>query len=450
VRHGIPGFLLVAGLAGAATSPLAAQFSTDARRIGMGGLSLHQSGELERYNPAYRAVPDRPGQNRPKATIPIPLGLIKFFKDHPPSDWDTDPLFHPDSLRFNAVELVNLVLHPPLFLEVKEAPTPTNDVEFTIGKNELIIDLGKAQVLIPSDQFGFGGTSRVLDIGLGFRGFRVGVMGFVHHDVGFALDDSLRAVLKDASPVGPNTQYGLLPDVTAQTGLAPFVAFSGRVLGDTAKGLYLGATVRRYMGAAYGRAEGTIGFTTGDTIFGGSGPVENIRARATYSRFGNSLGTGYGGDVGFVYASGPVEFGFGINDIGAKLTWSDSRVDSLKWDPAGDSLVSVMQANHVESETELPTSYIANVAYDLGSGTTVGGNILYNGRRTVIHVGGEQRVGMLALRGGVARDHRKKVQLGWGAGLFLGKISLDVGFWTHSQALSDERGITMATSISVY
>ena len=34
--------------------------------------------------------------------------------------------------------------------------------------------------------------------------------------------------------------------------------------------------------------------------------------------------------------------------------------------------------------------------------------------------------------------------------LCLGAIGLDVGFWTHTNSISNERGITMATSLSIY
>jgi hypothetical protein len=104
----------------------------------------------------------------------------------------------------------------------------------------------------------------------------------------------------------------------------------------------------------------------------------------------------------------------------------------------------------VESTTELPVSYIANAAIRMGTGTTVGGDIVNTGRGTVIHIGGEQRIGMLALRGGVSRDQRKKMQFGFGGGLRLGPLGLDVGFWTHSNSFADKRAITMATSISLY
>jgi hypothetical protein len=95
-------------------------------------------------------------------------------------------------------------------------------------------------------------------------------------------------------------------------------------------------------------------------------------------------------------------------------------------------------------------TYVANAALELGTNTTAGAMILNNGRGTSIELGCEQRVGVLALRGGVARDQRKRLQLAWGGGLRFGSFGLDVGFLTHSSTLSDARGITMASSISIY
>ncbi|PYO81120.1 MAG: hypothetical protein DMD65_13555, partial [Gemmatimonadetes bacterium] len=97
-------------------APAAGQWLvTDARRIGMGGLTLGRSGSAVRYNPAYRAVPaqaDRRGQ--PKVTIPIPLGIIQFLHDHP--HISKDPMFHPDSAGFNPILVVNTILNLPLYL----------------------------------------------------------------------------------------------------------------------------------------------------------------------------------------------------------------------------------------------------------------------------------------------------------------------------------------------
>lgn len=445
--------LTLAVLVLAPLRPARAQFSFDARRIGMGGVSLNRDGNLKRYNPAYRAVKDRAdGGGGPRFTIPVPLGLIDFLKEHPLNQLGNDPTFHPESSAFNPVELMNLIFNPPIFYEVRKAPTPTNDVEFTIGKNAFVIDLGAANVLIPEQEFGLGSTSRLLDIGSGFGGFHIGVMGFMQYEVGFTLDDSLRRVLKEADSVRANTTYSILGDGVAQAGFAPTISYAGRVVvgaggKESDDGIYLGAALHYYLGAAYGSIRGPGGFTTGNPVFG-TAPTGVLDDTLYTSN--KPFGRGVGGDVGVAFVSGPFEVGVGVNDIGAELTWSDTKIRRIRYDAATDSINTTTLQNGVESKTKLPVTYIANAALRMGTGTTVGGDIVNSGRGTVIHVGVEQRNGPFAIRGGVSRDRRKKMQFGFGGGLRLGSIGLDVGFWTHSNSFADKRGITMATSISVY
>ena len=446
MRTFVVGFGLVLLVAGG-TAPASAQWLvTDARRIGMGGLSLGRSGSLVRYNPAYRAVPasgDRRGQ--PKLTIPIPLGIIQFLHDHP--HLSKDPAFNPDSVGFNPILVVNTLLNLPLYLEVKKAPTPTNDVTFTIGDTLLIVNLGEAARLVPEDQFGISGSSRPLDPGFGFKGFRVGVMGWLHDDVEFQLGDRLLGFLRDSQPAATNTRYSVLVHGVVQGGFAPTIGYAARIAGDSARGFYVGGAVHYYMGVGYFRTDGDAGFITGDTIFGGTNPVTpDGRAFTQYSKPGSTLGHGIGGDVGVAWVSGPIELGVGVNDIGATITWPDTRQDSAFYH---DSSYSKPVGNHVETKTKLPVSYIANVGYTVGK-TTLGADILNTGRGSVVHVGGEQRVGVFVLRGGIARDQRKRIEFGWGGGLRFGALGLDVGFWTHRNSLSNVRGITMATSLSIY
>src|SRR5439155_484168 len=237
VRTFVVGFGLVVLMAGAAAPAGGQWLGTDARRIGMGGLSLGRSGSLVRYNPAYRAVStkaERRGQ--PKVTIPIPLGIIQFLHDHP--HLSSDPAFDPKSRGFNPILVVNTILNLPLYLEVKKAPTPTNDIAFVIGKDELMVNLGRAASLVPEDQFGIGG----------------------------------------ANPVTPD----------------------GRTL-------------------------------------------------TQYSKPGNTLGHGIGADIGVAWVSGPIELGVGVNDIGATITWPDTRLDSAFY---SDSGYSVFVASHRETKTK--------------------------------------------------------------------------------------------------
>ncbi len=55
VRTGVVGFAL-ALLVLAPLRSVHAQFSFDARRYGMGGVSLSRDGNARRFNPAYRAL----------------------------------------------------------------------------------------------------------------------------------------------------------------------------------------------------------------------------------------------------------------------------------------------------------------------------------------------------------------------------------------------------------
>ena len=432
-------------------APVSGQWlAVDARRIGMGGLAFGLSGGVVRFNPAYHAVhrrPDRPSE--PRVTIPIPLGLVSFFEQHPISNITHDPMFNPDSAAFNPVEAINTLLHPPFFLQIKQPPTPTNDWIFTIGRDHLVVDLGQSQELIPVDQFGFGGSSRPIDPGMDVKGVRVSVMTWFHNEVGFELGDNLLGFLRDADSARHNTAYTISADAFAEGGFAPTLAYAGRIVGDTNAGFYVGGAVHYYLGAGYWRTYAdSAGFMTGDTIFAGPNPVTPVmHAVSSYSRVGNAMGHGVGGDLGFAYVSGPVELGFGINDIGATITWPDTRLDTLHY--GGDSVYSTPGPRHVTTTTRLPVAYVANLGYALGK-TTLGLNVLNSGRGTTIQVGGEQRFGMLAARGGVVRDQRKRMQLAWGGGLRLGSFSLDVGFATYGTSLSNERGITMATSVAVY
>ena len=431
-----------------------AQFSFDARRIGMGGVSLSRDGNVRRYNPAYRAVKNKnhvPGA--PKFSIPVPFGLIQFLKDHPISQLGQDPMFDPKSPAFNPVALMDVILNPPVFLEVKKAPTPTNDVQFTIGRNQLVLDLGASKVLIPEQDFGLGTTSRLLDFGVGAAGFHVGVMGFLQYDVRFTLDSTLRSFLVNDSTARPNTAYFVNVDGTAQAGFAPTVSYAGRLTHgaggqDTDDGFYVGGALHYYFGATYGRGIGPAGFTTGAPPVLGSTPSPLLNGDVFTSN--KPFGRGVGGDVGVVWISGPFEVGAGVNDIGAELTWSHTKIQHFVYDNAGDSIATIVVSNDTSAKTKLPITYIANAALHMGTGTTVGGDIVNSGRGTVIHVGVEQRTGPLAIRGGVSRDQRKRMQFGFGGGLRLGPLGLDVGFFTHSNSLSTQRAITMATAISIY
>ena len=127
-----------------------------------------------------------------------------------------------------------------------------------------------------------------------------------------------------------------------------------------------------------------------------------------------------------------------------------TKIQRYLYTTSTNSVSRTVIAPDTTTKTKLPVTYLANAAIHMGTGTTVGGDVINSGRGTVIHVGAEQRTGPFAVRGGVSRDQRKKMQFGFGGGVRLGPLGLDVGFWTHSNSFSTQRAITMATSISIY
>ena len=439
---------LVILVAGAARPADAQGLLTGARRIGIGGLSIDRTGNLRRYNAAYRAVPARVGQpSEPKLTIPIPLGLVRFFRDHPLLRLDEDPTFNPNSPGFNAVEIVNFALNPPLLYDLSKAPAPTHDAIFTSGRDWFLVDLGEAPKLVPEDPYEIGGTIRPLDPGFGIGGLRVSVMGWAHDDVRLSLGNTMRGFLRDADPLQSNTRYSLLGDATLEFGFAPTVGFAGRLVGNATAGLYVGGAFHYYLGVGYAQLTSDGGLTTGNTIVRGPNPATaDARGLIQYAKPGQAFGHGTGGDVGAVLVAGPIEIGVGVNDLGATIIWPDTRRDSVFYRGSGSSR---LVANHLQAKTTLPVSYLANVTCTLGS-TTLGADALNGGRGTTVHVGGEHRISVLALRGGVARDPRRRFEFGYGAGLRLGTFSIDAGAWTHTNALSSERAVTMVTSLSIY
>lgn len=417
--------------------------SLDARKVGLAGLDLHRGGTLTRYNAAYRAVPDRSDPWHAKFTIPIPLGIVQVLKD--------STVLHPDSPYFNPLQAANYLLNLPVFLEVKKVPAPTNDIAFGIGKDSFSVDLGKARGSVPVDPFGFGGSSRPIDIGGGFAGFRLSAMLWLQDEVDFQLGPNLISFLHDAQPAQTQTLYDATGTAFAAAGFAPSLGWAGRLSGKDQDGVFVGVTGHYYFGLVYGQSFADGGFITGDTLFGGATPVTPSLGMTTqYSKFGHAMGKGVGADLGVVWVNGPLEAGFGINDVGAKLTWPDTRIDTLYFDSAANNTVSGLLQNHVSTTTKLPVTYLANASLALGAGTMIGGEILHGARGTEVHMGVEQHFGPLALRGGVSRDQQKRVQFGWGGGVRFLFLSLDVGFATHSTPLSDQRGVTMATSLSIY
>mgnify|MGYP001607896462 FL=1 len=122
--------------------------SLNARRLGMGGVVTSDNGDRTGVNIAFRAVPQ---SREGTAAIPLPLGLIQFAGDH--------PTFDSGDSTFNIYEIMNVVLNPPLTIQIKKPETVSGDISVYVAQDSLQIDLSDVRQVIPDGSMRNGGLN---------------------------------------------------------------------------------------------------------------------------------------------------------------------------------------------------------------------------------------------------------------------------------------------------
>jgi hypothetical protein len=417
-----------AGVAGAQT------FS--ARRMAMGGVILAGGGAgSSGANVAYRAVPKAP---KSSWTLPLPIGLIPLLADPPEID--------PDSPDFNVFELANLLYNPPWNLQLSSPETPGNDITITIGKDHLALDLGDVKNVFPRDQSRIGAVVNGPELGFGIKRFFLAAAPLIHYENDLSFNDALRGAI-DGEEFRPNTRYEMLDQGLGQAAVGVHLGWAAPLMqtGDPrgkGMGLYAGARVKLMRGLAYGSADNSVAFTTGDTLFGADPLDANYRAH-TYSAGPDGGGLGRGLDLGAVWMAGGVELGLGVNDIGTTFDWrvKETRVhdDSTEVIATDEPLTS-----------KVPTTAVANAAMRIGR-FLVAGDVVRGINVTTGHLGAETWLSKaLVLRAGACVDANELIQYSGGAGVRLGKIGVDLAVASNSRNLSRERGLELGAGLAFY
>ncbi len=448
-------FVLLLGAASCAAlvSPASAQV-LNARRLAMGGVQLSDLGSGG--NVAYEAVPHaRDG----RINIPIPLGLLQLASD--PPEFDTK-----DS-TFNIFEIANLILHPPLALQLGRPSAPESDINVRVARDSLRIDLGDLQRVVPSKDWALtsllraGYTQR---FGPVFAG--VHLQGQMNNSVG--LDENLRGALGHAVPFRPNTRYGI--EDSAQAQVAASVEFGAAIpvlyraaagtpeaeaaqRGDPrtnhATALYVGGRAKYLKGLAYASGSGDAFVETQDPLFGSNNSL-NLQSDAlarTTPDFGK--GNGAGADVGAVLFANNFEVGLGLNDVGSKITWV-TDLDRYHYDAGVDSFIHTAVARGEKVSITYPMTTTLSGAWRRQL-LTVGITAQHAVGDWTYHLGGEiQATPLLAVRAGWHRDAAGLAQYSGGAGVRLGPVGLDAGASTSSLTITRERLVDLALSLVIY
>lgn len=414
-------------------------FTTDARRLAMGGVLAPGGGDLAAANVAYQSVPAR--RDGRGMVIPVPLGLVQLASNM--------PTFDPESPDFDVLRIADVALNPPFFLELRQPSPLDGDIAIGIARNELSIDFADAREVLPKEPVRVGNLwSRPL-FGLGLLGARTYVAPLFEVEGHVILDDALFGVLAQGQPLLPNSRYQLDADAETMAGASFNAGWSGGGWGGTnGDGLYAGAYGKYLLGFGFARADTRFGLATADTIFGDTDPLDvNYEGTTRVSRFGR-FGNGIGFDTGVAYRHGGWDVGLGLRDLAAMLRWGRTEVEHSWLDEASGEMVTETLADGEPYTQHLPTQTSLNVSWT-GRRTLLAADLVTSRWGTNVHLGAERRLGRMALRGGVLTDDRSELQAAWGAGVAVSRVWLDVGFQTHALAVTGERGITLGTSIAL-
>lgn len=417
----------------------ASAFTTDARRLGMGGVLVPGGRDMAAANVAYQTMPSRPGSHG--AVVPLPLGLVQLATDF--------PTFDPEDPDFSVTRLANLALNPPFFLELSDPAPLDGDISISIARNEFSILFEDAERLLPQEPIAVGSLYARPLVGLGLLGARTYLSPVVLLEGNLAFDDALYGVLVHGAPLRPNSEYHMTAGGETMAGTALNLGFSDGGWGsDNGDGFYVGTYVKYILGLGFGQAETTFGLVSADTIFGSSDPLDvAYDAVSRYATFG-SIGHGVGFDTGVAYRRGHLDYGLGFRDLGSRVHWSSVEVGHAYLDEATDEVVTESWTSEAGYTVRVPIQTTLNAAWT-GLSTVVAADLTTSRWGTGLHLGAERRVGPLALRGGLSSVSQEGVQYAWGVGVGLSRLWLDFGFQTHSRSFTGERGLTFGTSLAL-
>lgn len=431
----------------------ASGFTLDARRVGMGGVFLGYHGDAIRCNPAYLAIP----AEKTPLSIPVPLGLLQLASNFPVLD--------PDDPDFDPIYITNLLLNPPIHLQLVTPDYTTTETNVTVDISEdyLQVDLGELQTYIPTEPIDPG----IYDLrspraGMRFGRYSFTVAPFLIGEGKVTLSDNLTAALAEAEEFEPNSKYDVFVEGNFAA-MASINASHGRRLPFDLLGednpIFIGGTAKYLMGWAYVDTKTEFAILTHDPVFDEDNPPDvefTSIIRSSHPEWGtySPSGTGYGFDIGFLTRVDRVEVGIGIQDIYSRITW-DAEVERWKLEDESNDVEKWTLVPFERYRQKIPRSFTISLAYKdrmfrdeakQKEGYIIASNFDVFGGKAYLNLGSEFYVHSLPLRAGIFNE-AGKMQLAFGAGIPVGPVNVDLGFATHNRTLSGAKGLYMATSL---
>ncbi|RDI96533.1 TetR family transcriptional regulator [Meiothermus sp. QL-1] len=416
------------------------------RSLGMGGLVLPGPGAAY-LNPAYAAYPA--GTYGSDTGFQLPIGLLGILLRQ-----DSNPipiLRNPQSLSdpnnpFDFLSFYDQLSHLDSFLF-----NPASSTAFTnpnTGYPEIQISIAAGRVQVTDYQ----GRPLNLDLGFGTpRGLasskaltpapllRLPLVQegglFVelgYYAGGFGLSLNPNSALRQAlagDPLQPNTEYSVVLNGSAQTGLSLGFGYATRLPGvPLPQGgqvqLYVGGRGEGFYGLAYAESDLSVGVRTDaqGQIDPNQPPI--YRGSLFYAHPGGGSGFGLRADLGVVAEVQGVTVGLGVRNALGYARWSGTELRfsgnaNFTSSPAERSSFGFVPAFFLNAATKL----------DLETGSLIVGGDLGYDTALYGHLGGEYSLGPGRFRAGLGFDNG--LRLGLGAGLVGPGFSVDAALTTH-------------------
>ncbi len=416
----------------------------DARRIAMGGVLAPEPSRLAFENPAYGIVP---GRAQPwEGAIPLPLGLFTLLSH-------TEEL-NPNDPAFDPVRLANLIVNPPLHLELRRPTALNGDITIDLGQEHMRVYWEDAHLFLPKEPLNLGGRLERFSVGYGRPAgdegrWRISAAPYLDGAAVTELDDAFYGLLAEGDSLLPNSRYELSGDLNGAAGVAVKFLFARGFGEESGPRFYLAAAPKLIGGLAMIEADINVAATSSDSLFASEGlDVEQI----THTRVNESLGAGFALDLGVVMRHGPWDLGVGVRDLAGGIAFSRTRHERQRLEEGegdeGSDLVTETLAEGESHRYGIDPYWTFNAGHTAGPLTLLGELRLRPWRNT-LHLGAEYRMAPWAFRGGLRRDATQDWQISAGVGRRIGGLTLDVALETHNRYIQDERGVALGLSISL-
>ena len=416
----------------------AQNFSSDARRIGLGGAGDSQ-------NTASRLVEEQQDYR----SIPIPLGIIQVLQNR--------EVFDPDDPNFDPVRAIEYAASPLHWGFKRDSTGPGNLLVRNIIDAELNRDLNTYRGFTPAREIdaqgliapSWGKTFRFAKTAAGgFHGVYVGVGPYLSVGTNLQFDEKLINLLASSTQFNsPNSNFLITDATTGQAAASITGGYRARFapFGDR-EGIYVAADYSYLHGLHYDTADTQLRF---DTDASGLVTLTPTTTPVIVNRTTSNEGKGFAIDAAVAVVKRQWDVSFGVDGIGNRIDWEDlggRRYVLQSLFNGGDFVTTGVAVPSTTQRVTLPVRYAGSGSYhaERWSVATELGRSLQGFR---FNSGAEYKLGRLAFRGGT-RYSREIWHGAGGIGFNLTQgFGVDVAAFQNSTNIENERRVSIALSL---